>query len=77
MYTVLKLFWPFEGNREADAAPSENGFDTPDLKQISDTQVTTPDQAPFGTLKTIATPVFCALTSTIMLGSFLFPFVLY
>ena len=31
MYTVLKLFWPFEGNREADEAPSENEFDTPGL----------------------------------------------
>ena len=21
--------WPFEGNRKADVAPGENGFDTP------------------------------------------------
>ena len=28
MYTVLKLFWPFEGNCEADVAPGENEFDT-------------------------------------------------
>ena len=36
MYTVLKLFWPFEGHRKADVAPSENEFDTPALstKQI-------------------------------------------
>ena len=29
MYTVLKLFWPFEGNHEADVAPGENEFDAP------------------------------------------------
>ena len=28
MYTVLNYIWPFEGNREADVAPSENEFDT-------------------------------------------------
>ena len=32
MYTVLKLFQPFEGNCEADVAPGENEFDTPALK---------------------------------------------
>ena len=31
MYTVLKLFQPFEGNRVADVAPGENKFDTPAL----------------------------------------------
>ena len=30
---VLKLFWPFEGNREADVVPGENEFDTPGLKK--------------------------------------------
>ena len=30
--TVLKLFWPFEGNHEGDVAPGEHGFDTPDLE---------------------------------------------
>ena len=34
MYTVLKLFRPFEGNREADVAPSENEFDTPILEDL-------------------------------------------
>ena len=28
MYTVLKLFWPFEGNHKADVTPGENEFDT-------------------------------------------------
>ena len=32
MYTVLKLFWPFEGNHEAYVAPGENQFDTPELE---------------------------------------------
>ena len=27
IYTVLILFRPFEGNRKADVAPSENDFD--------------------------------------------------
>ena len=31
IYTALKLFWYFEGNHEADVAPGENDFDTPDL----------------------------------------------
>ena len=31
IYTVLKLFRPFEGTREADVAPGENEFDTPAL----------------------------------------------
>ena len=31
IYTVLKLFQPFEGNHEVDVAPSENEFDTLDL----------------------------------------------
>ena len=31
MYTVLKLFRPFEGNREADVAPGENEFDIPGI----------------------------------------------
>ena len=34
MYTVLKLFRPFEGNCEADVAPGENEFDTPGIKGI-------------------------------------------
>ena len=34
IYTVLKLFRPFEGNREADVAPGENEFDTPSLEGI-------------------------------------------
>ena len=34
IYTVLKLFWPFEGNLEADVAPSEDEFDTPKLDQM-------------------------------------------
>ena len=29
IYIVLKLFQPFEGNREADGVPGENEFDTP------------------------------------------------
>ena len=29
MYTVLKLFWPFEDNCEADVVPNESEFDTP------------------------------------------------
>ena len=33
MYTVLKLFWAFEGNHEADVAPGENEFDTPFLER--------------------------------------------
>ena len=32
MYTVLKLFWPFEGNLEADVGPGENEFDTSGLE---------------------------------------------
>ena len=28
IYTVLKLFQSFEGNRKIDVAPSENEFDT-------------------------------------------------
>ena len=32
IYTVLKLFWSFEGNREADVAPGEHGFDSPALE---------------------------------------------
>ena len=32
MYTVLKLFQPFEVNLEADMAPGENEFDIPALK---------------------------------------------
>ena len=32
MYTVLKLFRPFEGNGEADVAPGENEFVTPELE---------------------------------------------
>ena len=35
IYTVLKLFWPFEGNHEADVAPDENEFDTSALKPCS------------------------------------------
>ena len=31
IYTVLKLFRPFEGNRKTDVAPGENEFDTPAL----------------------------------------------
>ena len=31
MYTALKLFWPFEGNHEAEVAPGGNEFDTPAL----------------------------------------------
>ena len=31
MYTVLNYIRPFEGNREADVAPGENEFDTPDV----------------------------------------------
>ena len=31
IYTVVKLFQPFEGHREADVAPGENEFDSPDL----------------------------------------------
>ena len=31
IYTVLKLFWPFEDNRKADMAPGENEFDSPAL----------------------------------------------
>ena len=31
IYTVLKLFWPFEGNHKADVAPGENEFDSPGL----------------------------------------------
>ena len=34
IYTVLKLFQPFEGNLKADAASSENEFDTPDLNGL-------------------------------------------
>ena len=34
MYTVLKLFRPFEGNREADVALGENEFDTPVLDSL-------------------------------------------
>ena len=34
MYTVLKLFRPFEGNREADVTPGENEFDTPELDAL-------------------------------------------
>ena len=30
----MKLHWPFEGNREADVAPGENGFDTPELESV-------------------------------------------
>ena len=32
IYRVLKLFCPFEGNREADVTPGENEFDTPALR---------------------------------------------
>ena len=32
MYTVLKLFRPFEDNHEADVAPGENEFDILALK---------------------------------------------
>ena len=28
MYTVLKLLWPFEGNREAEVVSGGNEFDT-------------------------------------------------
>ena len=31
IYTVLKLFRPFEGSREVDVAPGEKEFDTPAL----------------------------------------------
>ena len=31
IYTVLKLFRPFEGNCEADVATHENEFDAPAL----------------------------------------------
>ena len=34
MYTVLKLLRPFEGNREADVAPTENEFDTLAVERI-------------------------------------------
>ena len=34
MYTVLKLFWPFEGNHKVDVAPGESEFDTPALEYI-------------------------------------------
>ena len=34
MYTVLKLFRPFEGNCEADVVPSENEFDNPALRNF-------------------------------------------
>ena len=35
IYTVLKIFQPFEGNCKADVAPSENEFDTPALSCIA------------------------------------------
>ena len=35
MYTVLSYIRPFEGNREADVAPSENEFDTPAIIHMS------------------------------------------
>ena len=31
MYTIPKLFRPFEGNLKVDVAPGKNEFDTPDL----------------------------------------------
>ena len=34
MYPVLKLFWPFKGNHEADVSPGENEFDTPALHEV-------------------------------------------
>ena len=39
IYTVLKLFWPFEGKHEADVVPGENEFDTPDLDYPSEVKV--------------------------------------
>ena len=35
IYTVLKLFRPFQGNCEANVAPGENEFDTPALSNLS------------------------------------------
>ena len=34
IYTVLKLFQPFEGKCEADVAPGKNEFDTPALSEL-------------------------------------------